>query len=249
MAFPTSPTNGQTYTVNGIVYVYSSAKTAWQVQSSGSATVPTTVGTNLSITGNFAASGTLAVTGNANVGNIGTTTAIATTANLTTINSPLIQNGNSNVSIAANGNVSIGAIGTANVLAISNTAATITGNLTVNGTLNVQVIAVFNNVSFASSVVTGSFTLNRRSTILMLAGSSSYLGSAANMTMTLSIDGVGTIATMTQFTNEVSSHKAFPVIVGTTTLNAGTYTGRLTAANLTDTNDKGSLAVIAIPSA
>ena len=105
MAFPTSPTNGQTYTVNGIIYVYNSTKTAWQIQSSGSATVPTTVGANLSVANN------LTVTGNANVGNIGTTTAIATTANLTTINSPLIQNGNSNVSIAANGNVSIASNG------------------------------------------------------------------------------------------------------------------------------------------
>lgn len=111
MAFPTSPTNGQTYTVNGIIYVYNSTKTAWQIQSSGSATVPTTVGTNLSITGNFAASGTMSVTGNANVGNIGTATAIATTGNITTINSGLIQNGNSNVAIAANGAVSLAANG------------------------------------------------------------------------------------------------------------------------------------------
>jgi hypothetical protein len=30
MAFPTTPTNGQQYTSNGIIYQYSSAKTAWQ---------------------------------------------------------------------------------------------------------------------------------------------------------------------------------------------------------------------------
>jgi hypothetical protein len=90
MAFPTSPTNGQTYTVNGIIYVYSSTKTAWQIQSSGSATVPTTVGTNLSITGNFAASGTMSVTGNANVGNIGAARAVLSNIAATSTNISLL---------------------------------------------------------------------------------------------------------------------------------------------------------------
>jgi S-adenosylmethionine synthetase len=31
MAFPTSPTNGQTASVNGILYQYSTTKTAWTV--------------------------------------------------------------------------------------------------------------------------------------------------------------------------------------------------------------------------
>lgn len=51
--------------------------------------------------------GTANVSGNANVGNLGTSTVIATTANLTTINSGLMQNGNSNVTITANSNVTI----------------------------------------------------------------------------------------------------------------------------------------------
>jgi hypothetical protein len=49
--------------------------------------------------------GTANITGNANVGNLGTATAIITTGNITTINSGLMQNGNSNVTIAANANV------------------------------------------------------------------------------------------------------------------------------------------------
>jgi hypothetical protein len=32
MAFPTSPTNGQTYSTGGVVYVYSTTTTSWQVQ-------------------------------------------------------------------------------------------------------------------------------------------------------------------------------------------------------------------------
>jgi hypothetical protein len=101
MPFPTSPTNGQTYTVNGIIYVYSSTKTAWQIQSSGSATVPTTVGGNLSVantltvTGNstisnISASGTLSVTGNANVGNIGAARAVLSNIAATSTNISLL---------------------------------------------------------------------------------------------------------------------------------------------------------------
>ena len=40
MAFPTSPTNGQQATVNGVIYIYSSSLTAW--------TVNTNVGANIS---------------------------------------------------------------------------------------------------------------------------------------------------------------------------------------------------------
>ena len=39
MAFPASPTNGQQATVNGVVYTYSSALTAWAVTTSTSANV------------------------------------------------------------------------------------------------------------------------------------------------------------------------------------------------------------------
>ena len=40
MAFPTSPTNGQQATVNGVIYIYSSSLTAW--------TVNTNIGANIS---------------------------------------------------------------------------------------------------------------------------------------------------------------------------------------------------------
>jgi len=45
MAFPTSPTNGQTTTVNGITYVYNSTNNAWKRQTL----------TDLSVTGNVTA--------------------------------------------------------------------------------------------------------------------------------------------------------------------------------------------------
>lgn len=38
MAFPSSPTNGQQYTSNGIVYQYNSTKGAWQALNTASTT-------------------------------------------------------------------------------------------------------------------------------------------------------------------------------------------------------------------
>ena len=43
MAFPTSPTNGQTVTLNGTTFTYNSANTAWKV-------TPITVGSRITYT-------------------------------------------------------------------------------------------------------------------------------------------------------------------------------------------------------
>ena len=86
--------------------------------------------------GNLVTGGELSVTGNANAGNIGATTAIFTTGNITTINSGLLQNGNSNVTITANGNVTVAAVGGARITATA-TGANVTGTLGVSGNANV----------------------------------------------------------------------------------------------------------------
>jgi hypothetical protein len=78
-------------------------------------------------------SGTLSVTGNANVGNLNTTTATITTGNITTINSGLLQNGNSNITLTANGNVSIQAAGSNVELVVTSTGANVNGTLTSTG--------------------------------------------------------------------------------------------------------------------
>jgi len=78
-------------------------------------------------------SNTIVTTGNANVGNLGTATAIITTGNITTINSGLLQNGNSNITITANGNVSIQAAGSNVELVVTSTGANVTGTLTSTG--------------------------------------------------------------------------------------------------------------------
>jgi len=76
---------------------------------------------------------TISVAGNANVGNLNTTTAIITTGNITTINSGLLQNGNSNITLTANGNVSIQAAGSNVELVVTSTGANVTGTFNATG--------------------------------------------------------------------------------------------------------------------
>ena len=102
--------------------------------------------------------GSLSVTGNVNVGNIGATSIVGTltTASQTNITSVgtlgslsvtgnitggnLIgthASGNSNITITANGNVSITSAGTANVLVVTSTGANITGTLYSSGNVGI----------------------------------------------------------------------------------------------------------------
>jgi hypothetical protein len=78
-------------------------------------------------------SGYANIVGNANIGNLGTTTAIITTGNITTINSGLLQNGNSNITLTANGNVSIQAAGSTVELVVTSTGANVTGTFNATG--------------------------------------------------------------------------------------------------------------------
>jgi hypothetical protein len=56
MAWPTSPTNGQTVTQNGVIYVYNSSKNAWGVASTAGGDTVTFAGNvasaNVNVTGN-----------------------------------------------------------------------------------------------------------------------------------------------------------------------------------------------------
>ena len=103
-----------------------------QVKSARSMLISTT---GVTVTSNANVGGTLGVTGNANVGNLGTATAIITTGNITTINSGLLQNGNSNVTITANGNVTLNAVGGTRITATS-VGANVTGTLGVSANLS-----------------------------------------------------------------------------------------------------------------
>ena len=58
MAFPTGPANGQTTTINGVIYTYNDANGTWSVTSTGTGTI----GGSLSLTGNLTAANINATT-------------------------------------------------------------------------------------------------------------------------------------------------------------------------------------------
>lgn len=142
-AFPTSPVNGQTANVNGVLYTYSSALTAWAVTSGGGAlTVATAVSATGNITGNYfigngsqltgvASVGTLAtlsVTGNTTTGNLLTGGLVSATGNITSAANVIggnlvgtLANGTSNLAIVSSGNILLTVAGTANVATFTST--------------------------------------------------------------------------------------------------------------------------------
>jgi len=127
MAFPTAPTNGQTATVNGILYAYNSTTNSWKRQ----------LLSNLSVTG---ISGTsITVTGNATVANL----------NLT---GNLVDTGALSIITGASGNVTLAPNGTS-VLVTTTTGANVTG--TFNATGNITGNVFLGNGSQLTGIATG----------------------------------------------------------------------------------------------
>jgi hypothetical protein len=86
MSFPTSPTNGQTTTLNGITYIYNVANNAWKRQALTSLTIGN-ITANTGLITNFS-TGNAVITG----GYINNAANITTTGNLTTANVSLTGN-------------------------------------------------------------------------------------------------------------------------------------------------------------
>ena len=138
--------------------------------------------------GNLTTSGALSVTGNANVGNLGTATAIITTGNITTINSGLLQNGNSNVSITANGNVSINAVGGTR-LVLTSTGANITGTANISGNANVGNLGTGTVIATTGNITTVNSGL--------LQNGNSNVSIAANSNVGISVTGTSNVLVVT----------------------------------------------------
>ena len=150
------------------------------------------------LTGNLTTA-LLNVVGNANVGNIGTTTAVITTGNITTINSGLLQNGNSNITITANGNVSVTAAGGTTELVITSTGVNVAGTLNASGNANVGnlgtagLIVATGNVTGGNLTTGGAVVATGNVTAGNLYANSGTLGvSTANVT-TLNVTGLSNL--------------------------------------------------------
>ena len=107
---------------------------------------------------------TISANGNANVGNIGTATAIITTGNITTINSGLLQNGNSNITLTSNANITLFVAGNStarwtatNTGIVANGTYSISGNANIGNVGTAQVLATANVTApqLISNVATG----------------------------------------------------------------------------------------------
>jgi hypothetical protein len=138
---------------------------------------------------NLSGTGVFQVVGNANVGNLGTATAIITTGNITTINSGLLQNGNSNIAITANANITLTAASNATMV-ISDTGANITGTANVSSNLSAG--------NITTTAITASGNAN-------FTGANVSLGAVANLKITggtadyvLQTDGTGNLSWVAQ---------------------------------------------------
>jgi hypothetical protein len=166
----------------------------------GNANIVVVTGTGANITG------TLNVSANANVGNLGTTTAIITTGNITTVNTGLVQNGNSNVAITANANVTITA-NSNSTMTITDTGANITGTLNVTANANVgnlgTNIANITTANVTTAIIgTGNITTvntglvqNGNSNIAITANANITLTAKSNATMVISDTGANITGT------------------------------------------------------
>jgi hypothetical protein len=133
------------------------------VDVAGNATL-TVTGTGANITG------TANISGNLISGNSSTSTAIITTGNITTINSGLLQNGNSNIAITSNGNITTTVAGNSTIIVTGTGAnitgyANITGNLT-SGNANLGNLATANTVSVTNVNVGNSIITSQTTTTL-----------------------------------------------------------------------------------
>lgn len=161
MAFPTSPTNGQQATVNGIVYTYSTTLTAWTVTTgSGPSFVSISVTGNVT-SGNILNSGLISATGNVTgnyiLGNGALLSGVSTS-------SSNINLGTSNITVVSSGgNITTSVGGTSNVVVWATTGEYITGvvsasgNVTGGNVITGGIISATGNLT-AGNIATGTVT-------------------------------------------------------------------------------------------
>jgi len=143
----------------------------------GNANVVVVTGTGVNVAGTLnLGSGAFTTTGNANVGNLGTATAIITTGNITTVNSGLVQNGTSNVTIASGANVSVFTAGNATAqFVVTSTGANIPGTANVVGNANVG------NLGTATAIITIGNITTINSGLMQNGTSNVTIASGANV--------------------------------------------------------------------
>lgn len=197
------------------------------VGSAGNAAILTVTGTGANISGTLNTG-----TGNANVGNIGTATAIITTANITTINSGLLQNGTSNVTVNTSGNVNISVGG--NILTVTSTGANVSGTANITGNVLAGANVVYTGNLYQGAQLRYAYAY----TASTAAPSGSTLGdywydTATDILYLRVSDGT------TPLWFDVSSQAN--TFADTTTTNAIITTATITTASITTANVSGNI--------
>jgi len=137
MAFPSSPADGATTTINGVTYTYSSASGTWSKTTSGSSTLASSVSGTLGVTGATTLSSTLGVTGAATLSNTlgvsGATTLSSTLAvtGATTLSSTLNVTGVTSISA----NTTVTGSFQANSIGVGTTANATIGQITATNSI------------------------------------------------------------------------------------------------------------------
>ncbi len=130
--------------------------------SAGNVSATTFTGT---LSGAATTAGTVTTNAQPNITSLGTLTSLVansaniTTANITTINSGLMQNGNSNILINPNGNITMCSAGGNTEITITNTGVNIHGTLNVTGTFTAGLLT-FGTLIANTLQVNGNSTLN-----------------------------------------------------------------------------------------
>ena len=192
---------------------------------------------NISISNNLGITGNANVTSNVNANNINASNNVNATGNvsgayilgngyyLSSINTSIISNGNSNVKVFENSNVAISVAGNSNVLVISGTGINVnstinSGNITANGNISANAIAVtdanVSNATISGSVITAQITAPVSNiTITAAPGNNSiFLQSTGNGTVDAGNTRITSVATPNNATDAVNKQYVDDFIQG-----------------------------------
>lgn len=179
MAFPASPTNGQTYTNNGITYQYDATMGVWDLQGSVSSASPVTSVAGrtgiVALTAADIAAGTFpgALTAGSTLSVSGVLTAASSTASTSTATGALVVTGGAGIggAVYVGGATTVTGAATFNG-GITTTTATLSGALTaaslsVTGGINATAVG-------ATTASSGAFTTLSASGAVTIGGASTF---------------------------------------------------------------------------
>jgi hypothetical protein len=241
-------------TYDGIIYLKKSVSAVESIVTfdpakliNGNSNIVVTANANVTITSKSNATlvitdtganitGTANISGNANVGNLGTATAIITTGNITTINSGLMQNGNSNVTIAANSDVTVAANGSVRMTVAANGNVGIANStpahtLSVTGTINISGNANVGNLGTAQILASANITSPQLISNIAI-GTAPLVVTSTTQVANLNVALAGNAVNLNNGTSNVVVTSSGNITIGSAG-NAAVFTVAGVGANLT----------------